>query len=277
MTPFGIWIAALKQWKGHSTMKKENKYTRFMQLLPVAAITGALIPTGFVLAQSAAETPTRQVYTAQLNPLNSSLSSSHANARIIVEGNRAGVYIEGSGFTPNTVHMQHIHIGTACPTQAADKNADGIIDALESNAVTGPAAVPLSLNPVRSIVEGITTPGTSPSSFGNLATQSPYPASSMDGKFTYIASIPLNALQRALHQEIGMMPVPPPTPTEPSPPSSPAPITPPSSGISLERKVIVIHGVGSQASLPNTVQSLPGVSSTQSIPIACGQLMIATD
>lgn len=272
MTPYGIWIAALKYRKGQSTMKKTNKYINFMQLLPVALISGALIPTGF------AETSTRQVYTAQLNPMNSSLSSTHANARVIIEGNRAGIYIEGSGFSPNTVHMQHIHIGTACPTQAADKNADGLIDALESNAVTGPAAVPLSLNPVRSIVEGITTQGSTTSHLGNISTQSAYPASTMDGKFTYIASIPLNALQRALNVEIGMMPVPPPTPTEPSPPSSPTPGTgTPSSGISLERKVIVIHGVGPQASIPNTVQSLPGVSPAQSIPIACGQLTQVAD
>lgn len=256
-------------------MKNAYQYQRFTTPSGAWILLGlAMIgSSSSVFAQAAEETGTepRRVYTAQLTPLNPSVSAAKASVRIIVEGNRAGIYIEGSGFTPNTIHLQHIHLGSSCPTQTADKNGDGFVDAIEAHRVTGPAVVPLSLNPVRSIIEGITTPptGTTQDHLGNIASQSSYPASSYDGQFTYIASIPIQALDRALTQGVRMMPVPEPTPS----PSSPREHT----RVNLEKKVIMIHGLGTQTPLPNTVQSIPNLTPAQSLPIACGQITEAIE
>jgi|GEM_PF-3679741 len=215
----------------------------------------------------------RQVLSAQLNSVNPSVSSAKANVRIIIDGNRAGIFIQGAGLSPQTVHMQHIHLGTACPTSTADKNSDGVVDALEASTVAGPSVVPLSLNPVRSIVEGIIAPGTPPPApsvpttpttpreepptrdLGNISTHSAYPIAAQNGSLNYIASIPLNALQRALSQHSS---------------SEETPVT-------LEKKVIIIHGVASNIQLPNTVKGFPGVSATESLPVICGQIVKSSE
>lgn len=240
--------------------------------LALAGLSSVLaLPIALADTPSSPNATQRQVFNAQLNPVNPSISSAKANARIIIEGNRAGIYIQGSGLSPQTVHMQHIHLGTSCPTSAADKNTDGIVDALEASAVAGPSVVPLSLNPVRSIVEGIIAPGTPPPSptgpreepreeppardLGNISTHSAYPFAAQDGSFNYIASIPVNALQRAFSQHG----------------------TPEETPVSLEKKVIIIHGVAANTQLPNTVKGLPGVSATESLPVICGQIVKSSE
>lgn len=52
---------------------------------------------------------------------------------------------------PSSVHRQHIRLGKNCPTAEADTNADGHIDLIEAQAVSGDVYIPLDsdLNQVR--------------------------------------------------------------------------------------------------------------------------------
>ncbi len=76
-------------------------------------------------------------YQLQLDQLNDSGASSTAS--VSVEGNEMSVKIDGTGFTPNAPHAQHLHGDTdlttdfRCPTGLErDANGDGVVDTAEA-------------------------------------------------------------------------------------------------------------------------------------------------
>ncbi|MCM2349385.1 MAG: hypothetical protein NDI69_05135 [Bacteriovoracaceae bacterium] len=81
-------------------------------------------------------------FRAVLNPENPDISNATAAAQISIQGDeiKAQVFF-GNG--EETIHAQHIHSGTRCPTIEDDSNGDGVIDANEAQAVYGPAIIPL--------------------------------------------------------------------------------------------------------------------------------------
>jgi hypothetical protein len=237
---------------------------------------GTVVAAGFVLAQSyspaggsaPSSTPSSQpgqanqrvVYQAQLVPGNPGFAAANANVTIVVDGDQAGIFIQGSGFSPNNVQMQHIHSGSGCPTIANDLNGDGIVDAVEGTAAAGPPIFPLTLDIAQTAQSG---------SPPNVETGGSYPMSSADGSFYYIASVPVAALESAISSQPIPMPSGTASPTS-SPTSSPSSSAAGVGSSILEGLVIEVHGVGSDIQLPNTVEALPGSTASASLPVACG-------
>jgi hypothetical protein len=75
-----------------------------------------------------------------------------------------------------------------------------------------------------------------------------YPVANKDGLLTYEMTVPLDQLNAAIKKQYGI------------------------DNLSLENRVIFIHGVPKETSLPNSVKSLPGVPAYVTVPIACGKI-----
>lgn len=78
-------------------------------------------------------------YRAVLDPVNGSGAIGTATIRRDADQFEVQISLAGA---PSTVHAQHIHSGSACPT-VANAGADQIIDAVEAEAVTGKALIKL--------------------------------------------------------------------------------------------------------------------------------------
>ena len=75
-----------------------------------------------------------------------------------------------------------------------------------------------------------------------------YPVADENGLITYNITIPLDKLEAAIKKEYGI------------------------DQLSLEDRVIFIHGIPEDAPLPSTVQSVPGVPAYITVPVACGTI-----
>lgn len=107
-----------------------------------APLVVALFTYGFVaFADAQAQDrrhPADTVYVAHLQLLNSKVTGmdTTGEARFAIDGDQLTVTIKVKGAAPEVVHWQHFHgfkdnTVLACPTAAADANADGVIDAVE--------------------------------------------------------------------------------------------------------------------------------------------------
>lgn len=120
------------------------------------------------------------VFRVNLLPTNPSIVSNvDATATVTVEGNAFSVNVTATGTPPSTIHPQHIHVGTNCPTQEDDTNGDGVIDLSEAEVRTGTVMVPLD--------------GSLDASEGN-----DYPSASADGSYSYRQMTDLDALIQEL-------------------------------------------------------------------------------
>jgi len=181
------------------------------------------------------------------------VSNTNATARLVVEGNEVGVFVQATGSEPNTMHPQHIHPGTVCPGLEADKNQDGIVDDVEGEAVIGAPAIALTL--------------------GNSQN---YPMANANGTYLYIGSFPLSQVRQSLAAAgtVSTMASPSGGPTE-TPSAGPSGTAGTASGqdpYGLEGHVIEIHGVGSSVTLPSTVAAVTGDPASQ-LPVACGLIV----
>lgn len=84
-------------------------------------------------------------YRATLTAENPSVSSASGKAEVIIDNDSFGVTVNVSN-AGNTSHIQHIHVGTRCPTASDDTNKDGFVDAVEATAVYGGALITLDSN-----------------------------------------------------------------------------------------------------------------------------------
>lgn len=81
-------------------------------------------------------------FKAELTPLNAQVAGGiSGTADVTVNGDDVTIKVNVKG-APVTMHAQHLHAGSACPTQAADKNGDGFVDGAEANAVSGNVLIP---------------------------------------------------------------------------------------------------------------------------------------
>ena len=83
-------------------------------------------------------------YRAILRPINNSLSgflpTGVAEIKIDGEEVRVRTLLEDDARVP---HMQSIHAGTRCPTEADDRNKDGLVDIKEIESASGKVFIPL--------------------------------------------------------------------------------------------------------------------------------------
>jgi hypothetical protein len=180
-------------------------------------------------------------YLAVLNPVNAQVAGQVYGA---VTFNRTGDFMVGdvrvSGAAPDIIHAQNIHIGSMCPTEAADVNEDGIIDVFEMHRYTESILIPLD--------------GDLNSQFAGSGL---YPVADPWGSYVYskVASFPEFLLDLQSPDENVFDNV-----IKLSKQRS----------FNLLDKVVIIHGVAPETPLPYTVASFSGLTSQATLPIACG-------
>lgn len=171
------------------------------------------------------------------------LSPVNANVSGLINGN-GDFKLEGDTFesrvalnnAPEGTHAQHIHIGTACPEPSADTNADGFIDAVEAEAASGKILIPLD---------------------SDLRSQSAGGEFPSGASYNYFQSTSYLAMLADLK-----------IPDDNSSDSITKLGT--TEELNLEGKVVVIHGVPSSVTLPETVAGLDGGDPNATLPVACG-------
>lgn len=148
---------------------------------------------------------------------------------------------------PGMVFAQSLRAGTECPDMNSDRNADGIVDALEAEEVYGKILVPLD---------------------ADINTQASmarvYPLSDEYGSYIYSKVATFSSFIRDLR--------------EPDPSDQDDYIKlKQEEEFTLEGKVIVIQGVPKEFELPETVQTTSGQSKSLTVPLACGKLQKVTE
>lgn len=214
------------------------------------------------------QVPTRQVFTATLEPQNR--SGVTGRARFVIEGDQLGVIVEATGFDPGMMHMQHLHAGPNCPDESADRNSDSYVDAQEAETVSGKPVLALSLSDELGAED--TT----------AALQARYPVPDENGTVLYIRSLPVEKLRALLFPTAsasaspGPSGIPSPSASPsffPSPfPSASASPGPAQADLPLEQLVIEFHGIDLEETLPGTVASMDGIPSNASLPVACARI-----
>ena len=136
------------------------------------------------------------------------------------------------------IHAQNVRQGRRCPTMNDDMNQDGIIDAVEGEAVYGAILIPLD---------------------GDLTTQSShdgeFPIGDMYGNYIYSRVAKFSEFIADLRGE----------------PNSEGYLKLKSKeALSIEGRAVVIHGIDKAADLPSTVRSTGRGSPYQALPIVCG-------
>jgi hypothetical protein len=177
-------------------------------------------------------------FKATLHSVNSKISNSVRGTAVVSHtGDTFSVKVVLEN-APAGIHMQNLRIGTACPTASSDKNKDGYIDAVESQAVTGRITVPFDADL------------SSQNSGANI-----YPT----GSYTYSKSTSYGLMLTDLRQHNDHMP------------SSMMKLNA-GDDLPMDGRVVAIYGVYPTTSLPKSVETVDGLSSQQSIVIACGTL-----
>ena len=138
-------------------------------------------------------------------------------------------------------HLQNVFMGRECPTDADNLNPaeDSFVDVVEGQRKYGDILIPLD-GDLNSQLGGITV----------------WPNAAANGSYIYDEDADLDKMMNDLRLPdaidsdiIGKLE---------------------SDDLNLEGRVVVVHGVASDASLPESVQSTLELPSHQTIPIACG-------
>ena len=168
------------------------------------AIAGVSATAAVVLAATgaAAATPSERGhagkhgkhFSAQLLPLNAgehtvggesfTIPTAGGTADVRVKGDDVTVTINVHGLTPMTLHPQHIHAGTVCPTASDDANGDGFVDVIEGLPKYGPILISLD------------------STLNNFAPSLDFPISNSEGSYRYSAKASKSHLQAELKQAL---------------------------------------------------------------------------
>jgi hypothetical protein len=213
-------------------------------------------------------TPGQTFYLANLTavPLNTTAEQQQQSggpsgtAEFTVNGDALTASVNMTGLDANTTQLQFVSFAANCPTAAADVNGDGVIDAQESLAVTGPILLPLNQNLVQ-------------------PTANSFPTTDDNGNLSYTTTASLSQTTAAITTpSAGAAPSPSPSPSA-SASGTPAPETtvlPSGQPLALNTRVVVIYGVSLSTSLPATAASLDGYTAQESLPVACGQIQIVS-
>jgi hypothetical protein len=214
-----------------------------MKMQPSMAIAMALVTCSFALPTlvkaAGQEDPSNTVYSADLQPMNASLTGHETTgkAKFVIHGDKLTITVDVKNAPPNITHWQHFHgfkgsMAASCATQAADTNGDGIVDLIETEPASGTTMVPFDNSPSAMDVAHGT-----------------YPKASAKGNYTYRKVVSLKALTVAFAKAFD------------------------GQKLDLDKRVVIIHGVPSDTKLPSTVQSLGPIPAHVTLPIACGKIV----
>ena len=216
---------------------QEFDTTKFSAVLTIVAVAcGFAIHDG---AQAAASPePMHAEYVAHLQPVNAKVSGSKTTgeARFSVDGDKLTITIKVKGAQPDLEHWQHFH---------------GFKD---NHAASCPgASADVNGDGVIDIVETEPASGTTMVPFdadpvGMDVPHGVYPKASANGTYEYRSTVSLKALDAAFLKALG------------------------DSKIDLDRRVVMIHGVSAQTTLPSSVASLGPIPARVTLPIACGRI-----
>ncbi len=205
---------------------------RFLMLAAVSVAVVALVSA--CSSAKKAETPT--VYRANIHALNAELTglepTGTATLTLTKDSVRIQVHVEH--LAPMMMHMMHIH-GFPDGTQATCPTTmqDGNKDNIidDSEAETSTGPPMIPLNGNPTLME---------------MSAMTYPTADSSGMVTYDRTISLSALKKAMtttHQI---------------------------ASLDFDKRVIMIHGMAADSTLPETVMSPPDIPATTTVPVACG-------
>lgn len=130
----------------------------------LAAAAGCAIAVFRYVPTAAADTPSAE-YVAELEPMNTDVTGlrSTGEARFRIDGSNLTITVTAEEVPPGITHLQHFHgfedgREASCATPADDVNGDGIVDLLETEAVSGTTMVPFTADPVSLEIESNTYP-----------------------------------------------------------------------------------------------------------------------
>ncbi|MGH8161358.1 MAG: hypothetical protein ACRESR_04290, partial [Gammaproteobacteria bacterium] len=127
-------------------------------------------------------------YIAHLHPLNSKATGlrTHGEAQFAIKGDQLTIRVSVEDAPPGIAHWQHLHGFTdgkaaqCASNTSSDANHDGVVDLIETEAVSGTTLVPLNADPTAMKIASNT-----------------YPKASVDGSYVYRETVSLKALQTA--------------------------------------------------------------------------------
>ena len=197
------------------------------------SIANVAVALGAVLiAASSVQAAAAEHYVAKLAPLNADKigTSASGTANLEIVDGKLNVTIDLAGLSPNLMHLQHFH---------------GFIDGKDVTCPT--AASDANGDGYIDLVETEPTSGTTMLPFhAHPATleiaNDTYPVADKSGAAHYTHTDDVAALDKAPKEKLK------------------------ATGLELSKRVIVVHGVPSDAKLPESVKSLPGVPAQVTIP-----------
>lgn len=221
----------------------------FILILIYSCSKGGGSPT--VIKKEAEEIPTpvidaleieqEGIFQAILKPVNNKISQHVNGALTLVRENEEFIAdVRLSAGPANVLHIQHLYTGDRCPEQKDDTNGDGYIDGPEGAKIYKEVLIPLD-DDLSSQRMGLGI----------------YPASDEFGFYYYSRATDFKKMIEDLWEEdINLT-------------DEYVKLTPGES-IKLINKVIVIFGVPSSTTLPDTVSGHGRLTPPQALPIACG-------
>lgn len=209
----------------------------FSRFTPLAAVCiAAGLAAGCSNADdNAANAEADAVYVAELQPMNTDVTSqaTTGKAKLIVNGDQLTAIIKVHNAPPNIVHWQHFHgfkDGSEASCPSLAQDANG--DDIVDLIETNPVSG-------KTMVPFIKNPASMKVANGT------YPTASAKGSYTYRQTIPLDKLRKVFQKTFG-------------------------GDLDLASRVIYIHGVPADISLPGSVASLGPIPAQTTLPIACG-------
>jgi hypothetical protein len=201
----------------------------------VAIATNVLATPALPEQNSTANT----LYVAELTPLNASVTGSEASGetKFTIANDKLTIVVDAIGLPPGIAHLQHFH-GFAASAK---------------DATCPTAAADTNHDGIIDLIETEPMSGTTMVPFHDdpVSMQIPsdtYPVASAKGAYHYEKTVPLNALQEAFAKAFG------------------------GQDLSLDRRVVFIHGVLDTTKFPATVASLGKIPAQVTVPIACGKI-----
>jgi hypothetical protein len=132
-----------------------------------------------------------RIYKADITPLNEDISGSRPEATVILElrGENLIITVEGKNMPPDMMHLIHIHgyrqnMDAECADLTQDANKDGIVDLIETEAVSGITLIPFHDDPANLEIDSES-----------------YPRADADGTIKYRKEISINDLEQALENK----------------------------------------------------------------------------
>ncbi len=228
----------MKQFK----LKPQGSENRVTKILLYAGYSSLFFLTLF-FCRKGETLPEPTVYQANLLSMNESVTGRKAfgSARLKLYRDSLTIKVHASELAPGIMHLQHYH---------------GFIDGRD--AVCAGKEQDKNGDGIIDLIETQEVSGVTIVPFhddpSSLKIESDaYPVADSAGNIVYKKKVILIDLENALRKNFDI------------------------NELQLDKRVVYIHGISPDVSLPETVQSLPGVPAHVTLPVACGILRLETN